>query len=279
LHNTVKMRALQPELKRIKKAAAGNRQTETMMTMELYKEQGINPFSSIGLLIVQLPLFLALYAGLKRVVDNPQNLIDFSYGFVRDMPYLKDLATNIQAFDNSLFGLVDLNRKALEQGGGIYWPAMILVIASSAVQYLQIKQTMPQDKDARTLRSILRDSKSGSDQPDSAEVNAAVGRSMSYIFPVLIFVMTVGFAAALSLYWLVSGLVAYLQQYYLLKQDKYDMERIMDAPVKPKKPGATKKTVVESKTKTTGPKNKDKQNNSKPTVTIINAREAKKRRR
>ncbi|MDQ2973718.1 MAG: YidC/Oxa1 family membrane protein insertase, partial [bacterium] len=42
LHNTVKMRALQPELKRIKKAAAGNRQTETMMTMELYKEQGIN---------------------------------------------------------------------------------------------------------------------------------------------------------------------------------------------------------------------------------------------
>ena len=53
LHQAKAMRELQPELKRIKLAAKGDRQKESMMMMELYKEREINPFSSIGLLIVQ----------------------------------------------------------------------------------------------------------------------------------------------------------------------------------------------------------------------------------
>ena len=43
---------------------------------------------------------------------------------------------------------------------------------------------------------------------------------MSYIFPVMIFFLTVSFAAALSLYWLVSGVVAFIQQDRLLKKDE-----------------------------------------------------------
>src|SRR5688500_11457516 len=54
LHHTKAMRALQPEIKRIKQATKGNRQKESMMIMELYKERGISPFGSIGILIVQL---------------------------------------------------------------------------------------------------------------------------------------------------------------------------------------------------------------------------------
>src|SRR4051812_529831 len=64
LHQTKMMRKLQPELKRIKKEAKGNRQKESMMTMELYKERGINPFGSIGVMLVQLPILIALYSGL-----------------------------------------------------------------------------------------------------------------------------------------------------------------------------------------------------------------------
>ena len=74
LHQAKAMRELQPELKRIKLAAKGDRQKESMMMMELYKEREINPFSSIGLLIVQIPIFLGLYSGLNRIVQD-QNAI------------------------------------------------------------------------------------------------------------------------------------------------------------------------------------------------------------
>ena len=50
LHHAKAMRELQPELKKIKQATKGDRQKESMLVMELYKEKGINPFSSIGLI-------------------------------------------------------------------------------------------------------------------------------------------------------------------------------------------------------------------------------------
>src|SRR5277367_999048 len=59
------MRELQPEIKRIKKAAAGNRQKESMMVMELYKEREVSPFGSIGTLIIQLVILIGLYSGLR----------------------------------------------------------------------------------------------------------------------------------------------------------------------------------------------------------------------
>ncbi len=219
LYHSKAIRALQPELKRIKKEAAGDRQKESMLTMALYKERQINPLSSLGLVIVQIPLFLALFSGLNKIVKDPNAILSFSYDWVRDFSWMKELARDITQFDNSLFGVVDLGKAAISNTGGIYWPAMLLVMGSSVVQYLQIKQTTPSDKEARKLRQILKDAGQGK-QADQSEVNAAMGRNMSYVFPVLIFFLTVSFAAALSLYWLVSGVVAYLQQSYLLKKDK-----------------------------------------------------------
>jgi YidC/Oxa1 family membrane protein insertase len=52
LHNAMAMKKLQPEMRKIKKATKGDRQKESAMMMELYKERGVNPFSSIGLLLV-----------------------------------------------------------------------------------------------------------------------------------------------------------------------------------------------------------------------------------
>lgn len=274
LRNTLAMRALQPELKRIKKAAAGNKQTESLLVMELYKERGINPFGAIGLLILQLPLFIALYSGLKRVVDDRNSIIDFSYSQLHNLPWMKTLAADISKFDNSLFGLVDLARTAIEKVGGIYWPAMAVVAASAFIQWLQIRQTMPHDPEARSLRKILSDAKTGG-QPDTSEVNAAVGRNMSFFMPIFIFLITVGIAAAMSLYWLVSGLVAYIQQAYLLKQDEYQLEAIANSKTvgKTGKSGVTT-TVITSEAKTSGPK---KQTTNSPSK--IPKQKNKKRRR
>src|ERR1700759_3390013 len=65
------MRELQPELKKIKVAAKGDKQKESAMTMELYKERGVNPFASLGIVIVQLPIIIGLYSSVKRIVEDP----------------------------------------------------------------------------------------------------------------------------------------------------------------------------------------------------------------
>lgn len=222
LHQVKLMRKIQPELKKIKKQAAGDRRKESALMMELYKERGINPFSQIGIILLQIPILLGLYIGLQRLLKDPHEIVNFAYPFLQDLSWLKQLGSNIHLFDATLFGMVDLTRSAVS-GSNVYWPALLIVAASAAAQYFQAKQLSPSDKDARSLRSILRDAKSGK-QADQSEVNAAMARSTVYLLPALVFIFTIHLPAALSLYWLVSGVVAFIQQSIILKEDTTEME-------------------------------------------------------
>jgi YidC/Oxa1 family membrane protein insertase len=229
LHQARAMRKLQPEIKRVKQQTKGNRQKESQLLMELYKERGINPLGTFPVLIVQLIVLIGLYSGLRKIIDDPHSLVTFSYPFIHDLSWMQNLAHNIHNFDNTLFGVVDLSRAALNSGGGVYWPAMLIVLGSAIAQYFQAAQLMPQEKNQRSLRAILKQAGDGK-QADQSEVNAAVGRSTRYLIPIMIFVFTVNIASALSLYWLVSGLVAFIQQSIVLRQDETEMEAIGDKP-------------------------------------------------
>jgi len=99
------------------------------------------------------------------------------------------------------------------------------------MQYYQSKQLMPTDKKARGLREILKAAGEGR-QADTSEVNAAVGRSTRILLPVMIFFVTVNLPAALGLYWLTGGVVAFIQQGRVLKRDESEMEAIADKPTK-----------------------------------------------
>jgi YidC/Oxa1 family membrane protein insertase len=228
LHQAKVMRAMQPEIKRIKKAAGKDKQKESMMLMELYKERGVSPFGSLGLTIVQIIIFIGLYNGLSKVVANPQELIGYSYGFVRDLSWMQQLAADISRFDATFLGFFDLSRSALGPAG-FYLPAMILVVGSAVIQYYQSMQLMPNTGQSRRLRDILREANDGK-QAEREEVNAAVMKLNKWMLPVLILLFTVNIASALSLYWLVSGLVGYWQQSKVLGQDVKEMEA--DAPSK-----------------------------------------------
>ena len=231
LRQTKAMRALQPELKKIKAATKGNKQKEQQMTMELYKERGINPLSTLPTLIVQFIVLIGLYSGLRRVIEDPENLVTFAYPFVQNLPWEQILQGSIDNFDNTLFGFIDLSRSALNPGGGIYWPAMLLVVGSAVAQFFQAKQLMPTDKDQRSLRTILKEASNGQ-SADQSEINGAVSRSTRFILPVMIFLFTVNIASALSLYWLTGGIIAYIQQYIILRRDEEEMEEIADEPSK-----------------------------------------------
>ncbi|MEO8863022.1 MAG: YidC/Oxa1 family membrane protein insertase [Candidatus Saccharimonadales bacterium] len=244
LHQARAMRELQPDIKRIKKSTKGDKQKQSLLLMELYKEREISPFGSIGTLIVQLIVLLGLYDALRRVVADPHAIISLSYTWLHSLPWLQTLQSNIHAFDASLFGVVDLTRAAINKGGGIYVPAMIIVLGSAVAQFFQAKQLMPSDKDGRGLRAILKDAGSGK-PAESGEVNAAVGQSTKYLMPVMIIFFTINLASALSLYWLASGLVAYLQQARILSQGEKEMETIANKPDSVKKPKKDLRTIIE----------------------------------
>jgi len=244
LHQVKVMRKIQPELKRIKAEAKGDKRKETALMMELYKERGINPFGSIGVLLLQIPILLGLYWGLQRLLKDPGTLETLTYPFVHSLSWIQQISNNAGLFDATLFGVVDLTKSAMGQGG-VYWPAMLLVIGSAVVQYFQSVQLMPSTKDARKLRDILKDAGKGK-QADQSEVNAAIGRSTKFLLPALIFFFTINLPSALSLYWLVSGLTALIQQTLILREDATEMEDGVSA-AKEREKNAIEAEVVQTK--------------------------------
>ncbi len=237
LHHTKAMRELQPELTRIKKEAKGDRQLESKLTMELYREREINPFSSIGIILLQLPILIGLYVGLRRVIDDPNSIINFAYEPVKQLGYLKELQADITKFDATLFGVVDMKQAALKDGVR-YLPALLIAIASAAVQYFQSKQLTPNQGESRNIRQILRESTQGK-QADQAEMNAAVSRLTLLMIPAMILFISLSLPSALPLYWLTSGVVAYIQQSRILGKDAQEMAVIADTPKDIKKVKST----------------------------------------
>ncbi|HET7827326.1 MAG TPA: YidC/Oxa1 family membrane protein insertase [Candidatus Saccharimonadales bacterium] len=226
------MRELAPEIKKIKAAAKGDRQKESQMTMELYKEREINPFASFGILLVQLPVLLGLYSGLNRIIKNPHQIVTFSYSFIQHLGWIKELSHNIHRFDDSLLGFVNLTRTAVGTKG-VYWVGILIAAASALAQYYQSRQLMPQSKDQRGLRQILSEAGQGK-TADQSEVNAAVGRSTMYLVPGMVFLFAIRLALALPLYWLASSVVAVIQQARILREDVAEADALADKPRKVK---------------------------------------------
>lgn len=247
LHHASAMRKMQPQIKLIKKEAAGDKKKESAMLMEMYKERGISPFGSLGTIIIQFIILLGLYFALRKMVHDPSALVNFAYEPVRNLQWVQDLAAKVTTFDETFIGIIDLTRAAVSSQG-FYWPAFLLVLGSAAVQYKQSVQLMPKTKDSRSLKQILKDASEGK-EADQQEVSAAVMRGTRFLIPAMILFFTVGLASALSLYWFVSGLVAIAQQSRVLKQDEEEMEAIGDEP--------SKKDVIEGEVvRTQGSKNK-----------------------
>lgn len=252
LHQTKMMRKLQPELRRIKKETKGDRQKESALVMALYKEHGVNPFGSIGILLLQLPVLIALYSGIRLVLTNPHQLISFAYPPLQHLAWMQQLGHNIHLFDNTLFGIVDLTKAPL--GATVYWPALIIALSSAVVQYFQGKQLLVTDKNARSLRTILREANNGQ-QADQAEVSAAVTGLTRYFIPVMVLLVTIRLPAALGLYWLVGGLIAFGQQSLILRDDVTELEAIADA-----KPTKNTAAIPEAEVIQTTPKTSPKTN-------------------
>jgi YidC/Oxa1 family membrane protein insertase len=263
LHQTKVMRKLQPELKKIKQQTKGNKQLESQLMMELYREKGVNPFSSIGTLALQLPIILALYRVVHLITQDPHNVVTHSFGFVQRLGYMKEVTADLSKFNEKLFGTIDLTTFAMPHGGGLYIPLIIMAALAAIFQYLQSRQLLPQASEKKSLRQIFKEAGSGN-KADQGDVTAAMSSSMGYILPIFTFIFAISVQGALTLYLLTTGFVGWAQQSYILGRDETELEAIADK---------------KSSKKTTSPKTTERLKNAQEaTVVEKNAAPTRKKR-
>lgn len=253
LHQSKVMRDLQPELVKVKKAANGDKQQEGRLMMELYKEKGISPFGTIGLTLVQLPLFIGVFQAARDLSEHLERITTLTYSFVKDIPHIQTVIANKDNFNFVSLGFIDLSKRALS-GGKIYLPILALAVAATAFQYIQSKQLISQPKEKKKLRDILRASASGK-QPAQEDMSAAMGSSMLFLMPILTMLFAIAAQGAMVVYLLASSLIGIFQQSFILKKDTDEMEAeaevlsIKKSPVKKhesiEKPVATASTTTE----------------------------------
>ena len=213
-----KQKALQPEVDKIKKAFKKDRQRQSLEIMALYKRNNFNPFSMLGYLLLQFPILIGLYQIINRIAVDSQSLVEHSYSFVENLPWMKELAQNPEIFDPSLIGLLDLTSSSFPEAG-FYLPAFILVLVAAGAQFLVARQSLSLNLSVKrkSWKEIFREMSSGK-EPDSSEVSAAANRLIIYIFPAIILFVFPRWSAALSLYVLLIALAQYFQQGHINKQ-------------------------------------------------------------
>ncbi len=247
LHQTRLMRKIQPQLAEIKKNCNGNRQMESIQMLDLYKRNNIKPFRSVLTLIIQLPIFVALYTAVRvMVLPTPtDNLSIRAYAPVAQMERIDDViqkqevylgqpadAENKQSYDfhPKLFGVVDLDTKA---GFGSISASIIMVfaLASAFSQYWISRQQLPTNKKNRkTFRQIMAEAADGK-EPDQTELNQIVSGQMSYMMPLMMLLLMINLPGALVFYYLISNLMTGIQQKYILGKREDQMEASADRKI------------------------------------------------
>lgn len=112
------MQRIQPHIKKIQEKHKDDRDAQGRALMELYKEHGVNPFSGILLLILQLPVLLAFYWVVRSGVGPGQ--ITGLYSFISTPSSL-----------NVMFFGINLAKANI-----------ILIFIAAASQYLQAKLSL-----------------------------------------------------------------------------------------------------------------------------------------
>ncbi len=224
LHQTKLMRTVQPELKKIKAKTKGNKQLETQMMLELYREKGIKPFNSIGMLLIQIPIFIGIYQVITIITTHRDQIDKFLYDFIKPLPGLESITSKSHDFNESLLGFMDLTQ-AVISNNQFHVSLFILAVLAGVLQYIQTKQIMPKASEQKRLRDILKDASEGK-EADQAEITAAMSNKMILFMPVLLVLFALYLPAAVVLYYAASSFVAIIQQYYVLKGDEKELVEI-----------------------------------------------------
>lgn len=210
-----KMTQLQPELAKIQgkypnsDTNQAQKQRLAQEQMALYKKNKINPISSLLVMVIQFPIFIAVWSAMTgSAVLSSGSLLGL------------DLSAGI--------GTILLNYAAnggfLANNGG-WWTALVLFLLMAALQFVSMK--LPQFIQKYQNRNSTKLSKNPAQDKQSKTM-----KWVSNIMLIMIIVMGFTLPSAMGVYWLVGALVSIFQtvvmqliMYYKNKQKKYKNKR------------------------------------------------------
>jgi YidC/Oxa1 family membrane protein insertase len=195
IKNSRNLQLLQPKVKELQKKYGHDRERLTQETMKLYKETGTNPLASCLPLLLQMPIFLALFRTLNGAADGE------GVGFLTDTQ-----AHNLA--NSEVFGIVRISDSFT--AGGVSWPlnssqwvTAFLVIAMTATTFT-------------TQRQLMR-----KNMPESALTGqyAQQQKILLYVLPVVFAVGGIAFPLGVLMYWTTSNLWTMGQQFYVIRNN------------------------------------------------------------
>lgn len=185
------MQLLQPKVKELQKKYGHDRERLTQETMALYKDTGTNPFSSCLPLIVQMPIFLALFRLLDQAAKKGRG-----HGVLSDERAL-------QLKEAKLFGGKIASTFLNADDVTVRVIAIVLVIAMTLTTFLTQRQLMSKNMPADALTGPY----------------AQQQKLLLYILPLVFAVGGIAFPIGVLLYWTTSNLWTMGQQFYVIRNN------------------------------------------------------------
>ncbi len=217
--SAAKMQEVQPRLKKLQEKYKDDKEKLAAAQMELYKEYGINPFGGCLPMLIQFPIFIALYSAINfAVASTPFQLVDLSDRLL--IPGLDGLIPL-----NSMFLGMDLT--AQPQPPSNPWYALALPLLVMVTTYFQFKMSTGSRKQPEQEEESKDDA-----QPNQA---AAMQQSMGTVMPIMFGFISLTLSVGLSIYFLTSNVVGIIQYSPI---GKNFLDRIF---------GGSKKTAAEAK--------------------------------
>lgn len=192
----IKMQLLQPELKKIQeKHKGGDRNEMNQELMAFYQENQLNPLGGCFPLLVQAPVFLLLF----RLI---QGLTRRGADETFDPKYLDEASKLYQDLDGQTemisfsLDLSESTTEALGQSILHGLPYLVLILVMIGAQYLQQKQVSARGSSAAAM-------------PQQ--------QMLLKVMPAFFGVISIGFPAALVVYWVTSSIYRIGLQGYITK--------------------------------------------------------------
>ncbi|PIZ93849.1 MAG: hypothetical protein CO029_03520 [Candidatus Magasanikbacteria bacterium CG_4_9_14_0_2_um_filter_41_10] len=178
------LQEMQPKLEALKKEFKGDQQRIAQETMKLYSEHKVNPLGSCLPMLIQLPVFFALYYVLRGLFGEIR--FDLLYSFVSRPENISPIS----------LGIFDLSQKSI-----------VLAVLAAGTQFFQ----------ARMMQSRKPPKEVGEGGKDES-MTSMMNKQMLYFLPIMTLMIGMSFPGGLTLYWFLSTLFMLLQQVWIFKK-------------------------------------------------------------
>ncbi len=184
------MQLVQPKVKELQKKYGHDRERLAAETMALYKETGTNPFASCLPLIIQMPIFIALFQLINRAAKGQQRGVLTA----ADVEHLSNAEIFGARISDTFLNTDDIGVRVL---------AAILVLAMTATTFLTQRQLMSKNMPADALSGPY----------------AQQQKMLLYVLPVVFAVGGIAFPIGVLFYWTTSNLWTMGQQFYVIRNN------------------------------------------------------------